>query len=69
MDTMATPQLTLEQMQQLSGAVGQYIACQRDAFRPPAFPLTEEQRLTVDSSEQEGKEPWTPEHETSRERG
>ena len=66
---MATPQLTLEQMQQLSAAVAQYIACQRDAFRPPAFPLTEEQRLAVNSSEQEGKGPWTPEHKTSRECG
>ena len=29
-------------------AVAQYIASQREAFRPRAFPLTEEQRLAVE---------------------
>jgi hypothetical protein len=41
---MASPQLTLEQVKQLSGAVAHYIVSQREAFLPTSFPLTLEQR-------------------------
>jgi hypothetical protein len=44
---MASPQLTPEQVQQLSAAVSQYIASQREVYLPGAFPLTEEQRQAV----------------------
>jgi hypothetical protein len=48
MDTMASPQLTMGLVQRLSAAVAQYIASQREAFLPSAFPLTEEQRLAME---------------------
>ena len=44
---MASPQLTTEQVQQLSAAVAQYITAQREAFLPTSLPLTREQRLAV----------------------
>jgi hypothetical protein len=34
---MASPQLTPEQVQQLSAAVAQYITAQREAFLPTSF--------------------------------
>jgi hypothetical protein len=46
-ETTASPQLTPEQVQQLSVAVSQYIASQREVYLPEAFPLTEEQRQAV----------------------
>ena len=45
---MASPQLTPEQVQQLSAAVALYIASQRKAFLPTSSPLTWEQRLAVE---------------------
>ena len=41
---MTTPQLTMEQVQQLSSAVAHYIASQREAFLPASLSLTDEQR-------------------------
>jgi hypothetical protein len=45
---MASPLLTLVQVQQLSTAVAQYIASQREAFLPSALPLSEQQRHTME---------------------
>jgi hypothetical protein len=45
---MASPQLTPEQVRQLSAAVAQYITAQREAFLPTSSPLTREQRLAVE---------------------
>jgi hypothetical protein len=45
---MASPQLTLEQVQQLSDAVAQYITTQREAYLPTGIPLTARQRLAVE---------------------
>lgn len=45
---MASPQLTMEQVQHLSAAVALYISSQREAFLPSAFPLTEEQGLAME---------------------
>ena len=45
---MALPQLTLEQVQQLSAAVAHYIASQREAFLPASVALTLEQRGTME---------------------
>jgi hypothetical protein len=45
---MASPQLTPEQVQQLSAAVAQYITAQREAYLPTGIPLTAEQRLAVE---------------------
>lgn len=44
MIAMASPQLTFEQVQQLSLAVAEHIASQREAFLPSASPLANEQR-------------------------
>ena len=44
---MALPQLTPDQVQQLSVAVSQYISSQREEYLPVAFPLTGEQRQAV----------------------
>ncbi len=45
---MASPPLTSVQVQQLSTAVAQYIASQREAFLPSALPLAEQQRHTME---------------------
>lgn len=45
---MASPQLTLQQVQQLSAAVAEYIASQREAFFPRTVLLTEGQRLAME---------------------
>lgn len=45
---MASPQLTLEQVQKLSGAVAQYITTQRETYLPTGIPLTAQQRLAVE---------------------
>jgi hypothetical protein len=45
---MASPQLTFEQVQQLSTAVAQYIAGQRETFLPASVALTLEQRGTME---------------------
>jgi hypothetical protein len=45
---MASPQLTPEQVQQLSAAVAQYITTQREAYLPTGIPLTAEQSLAVE---------------------
>ena len=44
---MASPQLTTEQVQQLSAAVAQYITAQREAYLPTGISLTAEQRLAL----------------------
>jgi hypothetical protein len=44
---MESPNLTTEQVQQLSTAVAKYIESQRQAFLPEGFPPEEEQRLAV----------------------
>ncbi len=44
---MASPQLTPDQVQQLSAAIAQYITAQREAFLLTSFPLTAEQRPTL----------------------
>ena len=44
---MASPQLTPEQVQQLSAAVAQYITAQREAYLPTGIPLTAKQRLAL----------------------
>lgn len=44
---MASPQLTPEQVQQLSAAVAQYITAQRETYLPTGIPLTAEQRLAL----------------------
>ena len=44
---MASPQLTPEQVQQLSAAVAQYITTQREAYLPTGISLTAEQRLAL----------------------
>lgn len=43
----SVPQLTPEQVQQLSTAVAQYITAQREAYLPTGIPLTREQSLVV----------------------
>jgi hypothetical protein len=45
---MASPQLTPEQVQQISAAVAQYITAQREAYLPTGIPLTAEQLLAVE---------------------
>ena len=45
---MASPQLTLAQVQQLSGAVAEYIASQRGFFLRTSLPLTLEQREAME---------------------
>lgn len=45
---MPSPQLTPEQVRQLSAAVEQYITAQREAYLPTGNPLTREQRLVVE---------------------
>lgn len=45
---MASPQLTPEQVHQLSAAVAQYIASQRQAFSPTSSALTAEQRRAME---------------------
>jgi hypothetical protein len=45
---MASPQLTFEEVQQLSAAVAQYIACQREAFLAASVALTLVQRGTME---------------------
>ena len=44
---MASPQLTPEQVQQVSAAVAQYITAQREAYLPTGISLTAEQRLAL----------------------
>ncbi len=44
---MASPQLTPEQVQQLSAAVAQYITAQRETYLPTAIPLTAVQSLAL----------------------
>jgi hypothetical protein len=44
---MASPQLTPEQVQQLSAAVAQYITAQRETYLPTGIPLTAVQRLAL----------------------
>jgi len=45
---MASPDLTLEQVQQLSAAVAKYITVQHEAFLPTSVLLTGEERLALD---------------------
>jgi hypothetical protein len=45
---MTSPELTAAQVQQLSTAVAQYIASQREAFVRSASPLTEQERDTME---------------------
>jgi len=44
---MASPQLTPEQVQQLSASVAQYITAQHEAYLPTGIPLTAKQRLAL----------------------
>ena len=44
---MAAPNLTPEQIAQVSGLVAQYITAQRERFRPQAVPLTAAQRTMM----------------------
>jgi hypothetical protein len=45
---MATPQLTYEQIAQVSGLVAQYIATQREKYASRAVPLSAQQRTAMD---------------------
>jgi hypothetical protein len=44
---MATPNLTPEEVAQVSGLVSQYITAQRERYRPQAVPLTASQRTMM----------------------
>jgi hypothetical protein len=44
---MATPELTPDQIAQVSGLVSQYISTQREKYAPRAVPLSAQQRAAV----------------------
>lgn len=46
---MISPRLTSEQVQQVSTAVAQYVASQREVFLPKGLPVSAEQRVAMQS--------------------